>query len=393
MTDQKESLYIKACVIANGLQDQQGDVITKQDIKRIFTNSLDVGFDIDHDNIRQEGVYGLEQYISKSVEMLGNKRVPAGSWMTVIRVDNPNVQEMIRKHEINGVSITAYPEKGTIVKRSHPKVVLYKDVQEKDKIHPKEISLVKKPSNLLPLEVMEYTDYISKSIKENTYMNETENEQISKSTTDKILDILQQLLPQNIQKGEEDPISATVTATPENEEAEVEESPVEEETQESDETNPEEIVDNSTTEVTEEEATEEGGETTEEGEETTEEGTSETEVEEETPEEEGEESVQKMMQPTNMVDQQGGTAEQAIVQIAQICARVLQGQQQQQQPQSNGIMQSEDPEPTEPIKKSQLQDKVTGKMDNVVSQDYVDRAVIFARQTGRDPVTGEKLYN
>lgn len=385
MTDQKQSLYIKACVIANGLQDQQGDVITKKDIKRIFTNSLDVGFDIDHDNIRQDGVYGLEQYISKSDEMLGNNRIPAGSWMTVIRVDNPNIQEMIKKHEINGVSITAYPEKGAVIKRSHPKVVLYKDVQEKDRIHPKEISLVKKPSNLLPLEVMEYTDYISKSIKENTYMNETENEKISKSTTDRILDILQQLLPQHVQKEEVDPISATVTAKPENEETEVEESPVEEETQESDETNPEEIVDNQSTESEEE---------TPEDEKNIEKGSTEEEEEEveETPEDD-EESVQKMMQPTNMVDQQGGTAEQAIVQIAQICARVLQGQQQQQQPQGTGIMQSEDPEPTEPIKKQQLQDKVTGKLDNVVSQEYVDRAIIFAKQTGRDPVTGEKLYN
>ena len=325
MTTQKDSLYIKACVIANGIQDQQGDVITKQDIKRIFTNGIDVGFDLDHDNIRKDGVYGLEQYISKSEEKLGNHIIPEGSWMTVIRIDNPEIQKMIQDNKINGVSITAYPEKGAIVKRSHPKVVLYKDIQEKDRIHPKEISLVEKPSNLLPLEVMDYTEYISKSIKENTYMNETETEIIMKqSTTDKVLDILQRLLPSSVQKETvEDPIEATITATPEEtpEETLEETEQVEETTEEEDE------VDGK---VTEEEEEEEQPQQEEE-----EEASSEEEAEETPEEDEGEavedESVQKMMQPDASMGMAGGTADQAIVQIAQICARVLQGQQQQQQ--------------------------------------------------------------
>jgi hypothetical protein len=375
---QKDSLYIKACVIANGLQDQQGDVITKQDIKRIFTNSIDVGFDLNHDNIRQGGVYSLEQYISKSAEKLGERVVPEGSWMTVIRIDNPEIKSMINKQEIKGVSITAYPEKGAVIKRSHPKVVLYKDILEKEKIHPKEISLVEKPSNLLPLEVMDYTEYISKSVKENTYMNETETDKIMKqSTTDKILDILQQLLPNTVQKEEiEPPVEQTGDPTSGTGESVEEEMP-----EQSEEETPEEIVDKTSTE---EEETSNPEEETPEQSQTTEEEIEETEQPE---------SVEKMMQPNEGMGMTGGSEYQAIVQIAQICARILQGQQQQQQPpQNNGIMQSEDADPTEPIQKgSQLQDKVTGKLDNVVSQDYVDRAVIFAKQTGRDPYTGEKL--
>ena len=378
MTKQKDSLYVKACVIANGIQDQQGDVITKKDIKQIFTNSLDVGFDINHDNIRQDGIYSLEQYISKSDEQLGDHIVPAGSWMTVLRVDNPDVQSMIKKHELRGVSITAYPEKGSVIKRSNPKVILYKDIQEKDRIHPKEISLVERPSNMLPLEIMEYDDYISKSVKENNYMtNETEDEKIMKqSTINKLVDILQQVLTPSVQKGDEAPVEATINAEPE------------------ETTEPEPTVDESEPEEVEEPVAEEE---VEEPVETEEETPEETEEETEESQDSDEESVQKMMQPDPNMGMGGSTADQAIVQIAQICAKVLQGQQQQQQQppqQGNGIMQSEDPDPTEPIKKgeTQLTEKATGKLDNVVSQDYIDRTYLFAKQTGRDPITGEKIY-
>lgn len=387
MTKQKDSLYIKACVIANGIQDQQGDVITKKDIKKIFTNSLDVGFDINHDNIRQDGIYSLEQYISKSDEHLGNHIVPAGSWMTVLRVDNPDVQSMIRKQELRGVSITAYPEKGSVIKRSNSKVILYKDIRDKEKIHPKEISLVEKPSNMLPLEIMEYDDYISKSVKENNYMtNETEEEKIMKqSTINKLVDILQEVLSPSVQKAKDDPIEVNVEAEPAP--SSTEEEVVEEETEE---------VDDPVTEEETDVNTEEEVETVEEESESTDDSTEETEEQVEESTDSTEEPVQKMMQPDPNMNMGGGTAEQAIVQIAQICAKVLQGQQQQQQPQQqgNGIMQSETHETTEPIKKGdqELTEKVTGKLDNVVSQSYVDRAYLFAKQTGRDPVTGEKLY-
>ena len=367
MTNNKESLYIKACVIANGVQDQQGDVITKTDIKRIFTNSIDVGFDINHDSIRQDGIYSMEQYISKSDEMLCDNIVPAGSWMTVLRVDNKDVQQMIKKHEINGVSITAYPERGTEIKRTNPRLLLYKDIQEKDRIHPKEISLVEKPSNRLPLEVMEYETYLSKSEKENTQMTETQDRIEKQSTVSRVLDMLQEVLSASIQKGEDD-INVDISVEPEdNTPANTETEESTEETEEVEEENEEEPVE----EQAEEEETEETEDSSEEN-----------------------EPVEKMMPPDPQQNTGGATAEQALVQIAQICAKVLQVQQQQAPQQPNGIMQSEDPDPQDPIIKEEapLKEKVTSKMDkSETTQTEVDRAALFAAQTGRDPITGEKL--
>ena len=54
--------------------------------------------------------------------------------MTVLRIDNPEVQDMIQKGDITGVSIIAYPEKGAVTSRHSNDRVLYKDIKEKDKI-------------------------------------------------------------------------------------------------------------------------------------------------------------------------------------------------------------------------------------------------------------------
>ena len=70
MTSKKDSMYIKACVIANGLQDKQNDIISKKDIKRVFTNSLDVGFDINHDNIRKREYIVLKTILVRVMKIL-----------------------------------------------------------------------------------------------------------------------------------------------------------------------------------------------------------------------------------------------------------------------------------------------------------------------------------
>ena len=385
MTSKKDSMYIKACVIANGLQDKQNDIISKKDIKRVFTNSLDVGFDINHDSIRKEGIYSIENYISKSDEDLNGTIVPCGSWMTVLRIDNPEVQDMIQKGDITGVSITAYPEKGAVTSRHSEGGVLYKDIKEKDKIHPKEISLVKNPANGLPLQVMNYDNYISKS------MNNWSDKMTEDSTLNKLIDVLSSL-----RKGDkQNPVSETSTPI-EKEEEEIE-VPIEE--PEPDETPLKDQDDI--------------GETGEKGEEI-----EKTEDDKEIIDTDNPEEITKSMIPPQQDPQQqmGGGAEQALVQIAQICAKFLQATQQtQMQPQQNQIMQSTDADPETPISKSseeskedksgsdgsgekleksgKVTEKVTKKFDDPiqVTESVNSMEELFCKQTGRDPYTFEKI--
>lgn len=385
MTSKKDSMYIKACVIANGLQDKQNDIISKKDIKRVFTNSLDVGFDINHDNIRKEGIYSIENYISKSDEDLNGTIVPSGSWMTVLRIDNPEVQDMIQKGDITGVSIIAYPEKGAVTSRHSNDRVLYKDIKEKDKIHPKEISLVKNPANGLPLQVMTYDNYISKS------MNNWSDKMTEDSTLNKLIDVLSSL-----RKGDkQNPVSETSTLI----EKEEDDTEVSLEELEPDKTPLKDQEDMGETGEKEEEI-----EKTEDDNEV---------INTDTPGE-----VSKSMIPPQQDPQQqmGGGAEQALVQIAQICAKFLQATQHtQMQPQQNQIMQSTDADPETLISKSseeskedtsgsdgsgekleksgKVTEKVTKKFDDPiqVTESVNSMEELFCKQTGRDPYTFEKI--
>lgn len=399
MTGNKDSMYVKACVVANGVRDLQGDVITKKDIKKIFTNSIDVGFDIGHDNIRQTGIYSLENYISKEEEQLGDNIVPSGSWMTVLRIDNDEIQEKIKKHEINGVSITAYPEHDAeITKHGNGRPLLYKDIVAKDQLHPREISLVGRPANNLPLDVMDYNTYLSKSVnfEDETMSTHIEKEESNKdSTINKLVDILSAFTHKSEDVTEEqEPISKEEVEPCDGcdkcEECEEDKSN-DQKSEESEQAEGEEAVDKS-------DDSEVSGDPTE---------------------------VSKAMPMAGMPQQgaggqpvQGG-AEQALIQIAQICAKFLEAGQQPQQPaMQQPIARSSEPVETEVVAKSddeslrdanndsddkesvsvkksddKISKKETQKFDaeGETMVDHSDVSMLFAQQQGRDPYTFEKL--
>ena len=97
----QKALYIKACVIANGITDSQGDTLETTDIKKIFTsfNNQD-SFELNHNNIPINEVSLIENYINATDEKIGNLTVPKGSWVIVIRVDNPEIKKLILNNEI-----------------------------------------------------------------------------------------------------------------------------------------------------------------------------------------------------------------------------------------------------------------------------------------------------
>ena len=160
----QKALYIKACVIANGITDSQGDTLETTDIKKIFTsfNNQD-SFELNHNNIPINEVSLIENYINATDEKIGNLIVPKGSWVIVIRVDNPEIKKLILNNEIQGISLYNYV--GEKCKANLNGTVRYQDIIDKECVIPVFISFVEHGANGYPLHVMDYETYIQKSKK------------------------------------------------------------------------------------------------------------------------------------------------------------------------------------------------------------------------------------
>lgn len=160
----QKALYIKACVIANGITDSQGDTLQTTDIKKIFTsfNNQD-NFELNHNNIPINEVSLIENYINATDEKIGNLIVPKGSWLVVIRVDNPEIKKLILQNEIQGISLYNYV--GEKCKANLNGTIRYQDIIDKECVIPVFISFVEQGANGYPLHVMDYETYIQKSKK------------------------------------------------------------------------------------------------------------------------------------------------------------------------------------------------------------------------------------
>lgn len=158
----QKALYVKGCIIANGITDSQGDTLYKEDIKRIFTsfNNQD-NFEVYHNDLPIQEVSLLENYISTADETIGTAVVPSGSWNCVIRVDNPDIQEGLLTGEFGGLSLNnRIAPKCSAGLSGH---VRYQDIADAECIIPLLISFVKRGANGYGLQVMDYHAYIKKS--------------------------------------------------------------------------------------------------------------------------------------------------------------------------------------------------------------------------------------
>ena len=158
----QKALYVKCCIIANGITDSQGDTLYAEDIKKIFTsfNNQD-NFEVYHNDIPIQEVSLLENYISTADETIGTAVVPSGSWNAVIRVDNPEIKEALLTGEFKGVSLNnriAEPCKANLTGQ-----VRYQDIADAECIIPLLISFVEAGANGYGLHVMDYSAYIKKS--------------------------------------------------------------------------------------------------------------------------------------------------------------------------------------------------------------------------------------
>ena len=158
----QNALYVKCCIIANGITDSQGDTLYAEDIKKIFTsfNNQD-NFEIYHNDIPIQEVSLLENYISSTDETLGTSIIPRGSWNAVIRVDNPDIKEGLLTGEFGGVSLN-----NRIAEKCRANLtgqVRYQDIADAECVIPLLISFVERGANGYGLHVMDYDAYIKKS--------------------------------------------------------------------------------------------------------------------------------------------------------------------------------------------------------------------------------------
>lgn len=169
MTNNK-GIYVTGCVIPNGIADHEGDILSKKEIKIIFTKYLEHQTDVQHNYIKNNGVDLVANWISETDKEIAGKTAPAGSWLATFYVTNPEIIESIYDDDpksINGLSLGSVPK--TINNTKYwfiNKSINYRDLDDTEEVIPKFISFVDKPSNGFGLEIEEYSVYINKSVNE-----------------------------------------------------------------------------------------------------------------------------------------------------------------------------------------------------------------------------------
>jgi chemotaxis protein histidine kinase CheA len=330
----QKALYVKCCIIANGITDSQGDTLYAEDIKKIFTsfNNQD-NFEVYHNDIPIQEVSLLENYISTADETIGTAVVPSGSWNAVIRVDNPEIQEALLTGEFKGVSLNnriAEPCKANLTGQ-----VRYQDIADAECIIPLLISFVEAGANGYGLHVMDYNAYIKKS-----------KDIVIKKNGAKIMDFKEFIdgLKSLIKQAED---------TPEEEPA------VEKEDDETKKEDEEPVVEKAEEETTEEEATEEEAEIKKED-----------KAEEEVADEEEEAEIEK----------EDSDLEARVAKLEEQLAELLKEDTDAENPDPTVEPEDED---TPKITKSEKV-VITNESEHVTQTNYYE-------MTGRDPVTGKKL--
>lgn len=222
----QKALYVKCCIIQNGVPDFQEDVLNSEDIKKIFTTfNNQSSFEIYHNEIPITEVSLLENYISTSDEVIAETTVPAGSWNAVIRVDNPTIKEHLLNNDFGGVSLNNRVQ--TSCSAGLEGNITYADLRDAECVIPVYISFVEEPANNVGLHIMDYNVYIQKSKqiggKENMSLLEDLKALISKAEKEAVDTEKEAPAKEEEKKDEKAEIKKAEDATAETEEADVEE--------------------------------------------------------------------------------------------------------------------------------------------------------------------------
>ena len=191
--------FVTGVILANGVPDDQDDVFTKQDIKKMFIKYLQHDTDTMHNYIRNEGVDLVANWITEIDREIKGKIAPVGSWMATFKVSNPELVKFLDDGTIGGYSLGSVPvelmtQKFWFLNKPIQDVHSFRDLPSIDDANPVFISFVKKGSNGYGLEIEKPNVYINKSSKEDNKMpeqntNNIEDETISLSGLEKLKEI------------------------------------------------------------------------------------------------------------------------------------------------------------------------------------------------------------
>ena len=212
-----EALIVNGVIIANGVQDSDGDVLTKKDIKTIFTK-YQRDTDTMHTNIKNSGVEVFASWISEVDCEISGKVVPAGSWLATLKVTNDKLIQCIKQGKLNGFSLGSVSEKAFTPKYWFiNKSLNYRDIKDIEEVIPLYISFVDKPANQYDFEVMSYDAYINKNEKDVEEMTEIEKEKemISVSALERIKGLFVTKSEEAVEKAEEGEVITEETSTDE----------------------------------------------------------------------------------------------------------------------------------------------------------------------------------
>lgn len=187
-----ETLIVNGVVIANGVADSDGDVLTKKDIKTIFMK-YQRDTDTMHTNIKNSGVEVFATWISEVDTVIDGRVAPSGSWLATLKVTNPNLIKCIEEGKLNGFSLGSVSDKAMTPKYWFiNKSLNYRDIQNIEEVIPLFISFVDRPANQYGFEVMTYDAYINKNSKDVEDMTNVENKEamIPASFVEKLMDKL-----------------------------------------------------------------------------------------------------------------------------------------------------------------------------------------------------------
>ena len=210
-----EALIVNGVIIANGIADSDGDVLTKKDIKTIFMK-YQRDTDTMHTNIKNNGVEVFASWISEVDTTINGKFVPSGSWLATLKVTNEKLIQCIKEDRLKGFSLgsvsdKAYTPEYWFINKS----LNYRDIKDIEEVIPLFISFVDKPANQYGFEVMTYDAYINKNEKDVTEMTESKKEDmIPVSFVEKLMDKLSINKSEDnvtVEKAEEEPVVEETT--------------------------------------------------------------------------------------------------------------------------------------------------------------------------------------
>lgn len=170
--EQKEDgLFIKTCVLPCSTPDDQNpdcrdQVYTKEEIATMMsTEAGNCHFDYNHNGEKLDDIVTIENYQSKTEEVINDVTIPKGSWMKLIFSENKFINDKIANGEITGSSndFTVNTSKSYCKENKElpPGVntFLYEDVKEKECLIQNILSFVDSPCNKLPIETYSYEEY------------------------------------------------------------------------------------------------------------------------------------------------------------------------------------------------------------------------------------------